>query len=397
MQLRWRAAQHRDLHDPGVPLIGTRRRPRGARLVPGTSGRTLDLSAPVESLWPADGTTGVSELPVYGAGLLAGTPSVMEFAHPRVGEDVRLCAVPATAWFWAPALSPHTGTVVVPEPRLVLHVDDPSSARQVNVVNVTRRETIRALRRALGESAAVAAWDWACAEVGVDGDAQQYSHQELLAIAQKLASSRGLIGVVGNSLLINLSTSEALSQDAAASEAPTSDATLLPAEKERLQEIADLGLVSRDVDAILTGLTEQAAQALGLPVAMVSIVLDDAQYFLASHGLEGWMAETRGTPVHWAFCKYAVERKSVFVVEDAPTHPMVARSPLVTDHGIRCYLGAPLITSRGNALGTICVVGDEPREFTKAEERTLSVLSDRAVEHIERRAADPPRPGPAPG
>ena len=264
-------------------------------------------------------------------------------------------------------------------------------------MNVTRRETIRALRRALGESAAVAAWDWACAEVGVDGEAQQYSHQELLAIAQKLASSRGLIGVVGNSLLINLSTSEALSHDAAASEAPTSNAALLPAEKERLQEIADLGLVSRDVDEILTGLTEQAAQALGLPVAMVSIVLDDAQYFLASHGLEGWMAETRGTPVHWAFCKYAVERKNVFVVEDAPTHPMVARSPLVTDHGIRCYLGAPLITSRGNALGTICVVGAEPREFTKEEEQTLSALSDRAVEHIERRAADPPRPGPAPG
>jgi hypothetical protein len=91
---------------------------------------------------------------------------------------------------------------------------------QYDLVDVTRRETIRALRRALGESAAVAAWDWACAEVGVDGDAGQHSHDQLLAVAKKLASSRGLIGVVGNSLWIKLSTNAALSPGTDAPEAP---------------------------------------------------------------------------------------------------------------------------------------------------------------------------------
>ena len=171
--------------------------------------------------------------------------------------------------------------------------------------------------------------------------------------------------------------------------------TLSPPELERLQEIADLDLVSREVDEILDSLTSQAAQALGLPVSVVSIVLDSAQYFLASHGLQGWLADTRGTPIDWAFCKHAVENKDVFVVEDAPNHPMVGLNPLVTHHGVRCYLGAPLVTSRGNALGTVCVIGNEARRFTAQDQETLRTFADRAVAYIEQRAADRQRPGRA--
>ena len=167
-----------------------------------------------------------------------------------------------------------------------------------------------------------------------------------------------------------------------------SNPLMSPDEWERLNEIADLDLTSQEVDEILTSITDEAAETLGLPISLVSIVLDEAQYFLAAHGLKGWLAETRGTSVDWAFCKLAVQKKDVFVVEDALNHPAVEHNPLVTDHGIRCYLGVPLITQNGNALGTLCVIGTEPRSFTAKEHDLLREFASRAIEHIERRAED---------
>ena len=89
-------------------------------------------------------------------------------------------------------------------------VDDP---RRYELVDLTRRETIKALRGVLGAPAAEAAWDFACAEAGVDGSAPRHSHEELLRIAKQLAAAGGLIGVVGNSLWVNLSTAKALAPD----------------------------------------------------------------------------------------------------------------------------------------------------------------------------------------
>ena len=123
--------------------------------------------------------------------------------------------------------------------------------------------------------------------------------------------------------------------------------------EERLQEIADLGLTRPEVDAELRDIAARAAESLGLPIGIVSIVLDRAQYFAAGHGLQGWLAEVRGTPVEWSFCVNAVRSREPFVVEDALENPLVSDSPLVRQEGLRCYAGIPLITSRGHVLGTL--------------------------------------------
>lgn len=155
--------------------------------------------------------------------------------------------------------------------------------------------------------------------------------------------------------------------------------------RERLDEIAALDLTSPEVDAILQNVAAEAAAELELPISLVSIVLDEAQYFAAAHGLSGWLAQTRGTPVEWAFCANAVSNREPFVVEDATTHPLVESNPLVLHEGIRCYAGIPLISTRGHALGTLCVIGTEPRAFREQQIEKLRELAARAVQRIEER------------
>lgn len=156
-------------------------------------------------------------------------------------------------------------------------------------------------------------------------------------------------------------------------------------ERDRLDEIAALDLFSDDARDVLTDVADDAARLLDVPITLISIVLSDAQYFVASHGLSGWLAETQGTPVEWSFCAHAVENQAPFVVEDATTHPLTKENPLVTEDGIRCYYGIPLTTSRGYTLGTLCAIGVEARTFTDEEVDQLQQLADEAMTRIEAR------------
>ena len=153
----------------------------------------------------------------------------------------------------------------------------------------------------------------------------------------------------------------------------------------RLREIVELDLLAPGVDDILQATVAEAAGRLGLPQAMVTVVLDQAQFFAAHHGLDGWQLESRGTPVEWSFCALAVASGEPFVVEDATTHPLTRDNPLVAHEGIRCYAGIPLVSSRGHALGTLCVIGKAPHTFSDADLDVLRDLAAQAVRRIEAR------------
>jgi GAF domain-containing protein len=153
----------------------------------------------------------------------------------------------------------------------------------------------------------------------------------------------------------------------------------------RLQEIADLRLNDSDVDEILSEVTAEAAEHFGLPVALVSIVLDQAQFFRGSHGLDGWMATSRGTPAEWSFCQHVVRNCEPFVVDDAQTHPLMQDSPLVRIEGVRCYAGVPLVTFRGHVIGSFCVQGPDARSFTKYDVAQLQRYAKRVITRIEQR------------
>jgi GAF domain-containing protein len=155
---------------------------------------------------------------------------------------------------------------------------------------------------------------------------------------------------------------------------------------ERLQEIADLDLLSCDVDPILQEIATRAATRLGLPVSLVSVVLDEALHVAGFHGPDGlWLTEVGGHPVEWSFCATSVRTREPFVLESATEHPYHRTNPLVTEDGVRCYAGVPLISSRGHVLGNLCVVGMEERTFSEEELDALRSLAREAVARIEGR------------
>lgn len=155
---------------------------------------------------------------------------------------------------------------------------------------------------------------------------------------------------------------------------------------DRLQEIVDLDLLSPEVDPILQDVAAQAAARLQLPVSLISVVLDEALHVAAIQGPDGlWLSETRGHPVEWSFCATSVRTRDAFVVENAATHEYHGTNPLVTQDGVRCYAGVPLISSRGHVLGNLCVVGLEERSFSEDDVQVLRDLAAEAVRRIENR------------
>lgn len=155
---------------------------------------------------------------------------------------------------------------------------------------------------------------------------------------------------------------------------------------DRLAEIVELDLLDTTVDPILQDVAARAAAGLGMPVSLVSVVLDEALHVAASHGIDGlWLGDTGGHPVEWSFCATSVRTRQPFVVENAETHPYHGTNPLVLQDGVRCYAGVPLISSRGFVLGNLCVVGLEQRSFTEDELVFLRTLAAEAVQRIEAR------------
>ncbi|MEV4283170.1 GAF domain-containing protein [Actinoplanes xinjiangensis] len=144
----------------------------------------------------------------------------------------------------------------------------------------------------------------------------------------------------------------------------------------RMQVLAGLDLDNPALRGQLDTITERTAARLGLPISLVSFVLDTSQFLGGSHGIDGWIAAAQGTPVEWSFCANAVTSGQPYIVPDATTDAQQSSNPLVTVDGIRSYAGVPLILD-GQILGAHCIIGTETHTFTDAD---LAELRDSAEE-----------------
>ncbi len=144
-----------------------------------------------------------------------------------------------------------------------------------------------------------------------------------------------------------------------------------------LEEYASLGTShGPEFDQIV----EEAAAALGTPIALISLLNEDGRWFKARVGLT-----LSRTPLAIAFCTYTVRGPGVFQVADAARDERFANNPLVTGPPyIRFYAGVPLQGSGGLRVGTLCVIDDQPRSrLQPGQEDYLKMLSVKIVDLLE--------------
>ncbi|GAC1341473.1 MAG: hypothetical protein NVSMB23_13070 [Myxococcales bacterium] len=149
----------------------------------------------------------------------------------------------------------------------------------------------------------------------------------------------------------------------------------------RLLELQRYGLLDTPPDPDLDGLVELSAHVLRTPIALLSLVDHDRQFFKARVGL----AET-SSPRAGSFCAQAILGEGVFSVPDARSDPRFASHPFVAGgKRLRFYAGVPLVNRRRAALGTLCVLDTERRELSALETGTLEKLGRQMMSMLEQR------------
>jgi GAF domain-containing protein len=150
----------------------------------------------------------------------------------------------------------------------------------------------------------------------------------------------------------------------------------------RLDELRTYDILDTVAEEAYDAITYLAAEICDVPIALISIVDRDRQWFKSRVSLDA-------TETHreLAFCAHAIHQpSSLTIVSDTSADPRFSTNPLVTDDpSIRFYAGAPLVSPAGNALGTLCVFDRGPRRLTPQQEKALAALSIQVMALLELR------------
>lgn len=152
-------------------------------------------------------------------------------------------------------------------------------------------------------------------------------------------------------------------------------------EGERLRALKLYQVFDRGADQALQDLTRLASIICEAPIALITIIDDDRQWYRTRVGIEG-----ESTPRDQAFCAHTILGDDLLVVEDAREDARFAENPSVTgDPHIRFYAGAPLTVKEGVSLGSLCVIDREPRTLTDTQRDALDVLRRAVLTQLELR------------
>lgn len=152
-------------------------------------------------------------------------------------------------------------------------------------------------------------------------------------------------------------------------------------ESSRLAALLRFELLDTPAEAMFDNITALAAQICETPIALISLVDAERQWFKSRQGLDA-----RETPRELAFCAHAINGETLFEVENALLDPRFRDNPLVTGApDIRFYAGMPLADSEGHNLGTLCVIDRQPRQLSVQQKGALKLLAQQAINLVELR------------
>jgi CheY-like chemotaxis protein len=159
----------------------------------------------------------------------------------------------------------------------------------------------------------------------------------------------------------------------------------------RTEALAESALLDSAEETAFDELTRLAAALLNTPLALVSVVDSERQFFKSQFGLAEPLRTARQTPLSHSFCQWVAGGNEELVVEDARAHPVLATNLAVVELGVTSYAGVPF-RSGSEALGSFCAVDVVRREWTEEELATLRDLSLILESYVVERgnAATPP-------
>ncbi|MGV9211662.1 SpoIIE family protein phosphatase [Micromonospora sp. RB23] len=154
----------------------------------------------------------------------------------------------------------------------------------------------------------------------------------------------------------------------------------------RLRALADTGLDAAP-DEAFDRFARLVSDLLEVPVALVSLVSADRQFFPGAVGLPEPWSQRRQTPLSHSFCQHVVDTEVPMVLPDARLYPRVRDNLAIDDLGVVAYAGMPLTDLSGRVLGSLCAIDNKPRAWTAGQLRTLSDLAAACSSELRLRIA----------
>jgi predicted PurR-regulated permease PerM/methylmalonyl-CoA mutase cobalamin-binding subunit len=158
-----------------------------------------------------------------------------------------------------------------------------------------------------------------------------------------------------------------------------------PNEEERLAELNGLNLLDTPSEPNFDHITERLTKLFNVPMALVTLVDKDRQWFKSQAGLPADLAETRSTSRDVSLCGHVVAKDEVLIVRDLARDPRFANNPFVKERGLRFYAGVPLRGPNGLPIGALCILDTKPREISRQEQELLKMIAGDVMEQIKRR------------
>lgn len=155
-------------------------------------------------------------------------------------------------------------------------------------------------------------------------------------------------------------------------------------EENRLEELARLHLADGTREEVFDRVTKKLARIFEVPIALITFIDRDHQWFKSHVGLPEEIAEAQQTSRELSVCGHVIANDETLVVEDLSRDRRFANNPLLRARGLRFYAGVPL-RSHNLPIGSLCILDIKPRRMTEREKRLLEVIAEDVMEEIQRR------------